>query len=193
MDLQMPEMDGYEAAEKIRAMSNDPYFKSVPIMALTASAMIDIKDKVLAYGMNDFISKPFQPEELQSKIARYVLNEKQQHEQPKKSSNLDLYSEGDYEFKRELATLLIKNIEELVHSLEESIQQKDPGSYGRTVHKVKTTLTMLGDHEFTDRVNDILNKLDNNHRSDAMAKEVKTFKELCLRIIEGLKEEMKTF
>lgn len=70
MDLQMPEMDGYEATQSIRALSNDK-FAQIPIIALTASAMLDIKDKAFAVGMNDYISKPFNPDELYRKIALY--------------------------------------------------------------------------------------------------------------------------
>jgi PAS domain S-box-containing protein len=70
MDLQMPEMDGYEATQSIRALSNDR-FAHIPIIALTASAMLDIKDKAFSVGMNDYISKPFNPDELYRKIALY--------------------------------------------------------------------------------------------------------------------------
>ena len=67
MDLQMPHMDGYEAAAAIRSLPGDK-FKQIPIIALTASAMLDIKHKAFAAGMNDYVSKPFQPEELYTKI-----------------------------------------------------------------------------------------------------------------------------
>lgn len=72
MDLQMPGMDGYEASRKIRAM-DDPYLKDVPIIALTAAAMTGMRDKVIHNGMNDFISKPFDPEELRLKVAKFTL------------------------------------------------------------------------------------------------------------------------
>lgn len=74
MDLLMPELDGYEASLKIRSF-DDPYFKQLPIIALTASAMNEIKEKALQSGMTDFLSKPFQPEELKLKIAQYVVRE----------------------------------------------------------------------------------------------------------------------
>ncbi|MCE6989387.1 PAS domain-containing protein [Dyadobacter sp. CY323] len=70
MDLQMPEMDGYEATSKIRELP-DPKFLNLPIIALTASAMMDIKHLAFTVGMNDYISKPFSPAELYSKIASY--------------------------------------------------------------------------------------------------------------------------
>ncbi|KAA6432782.1 PAS domain-containing protein [Dyadobacter flavalbus] len=68
MDLQMPEMDGYEATAKIRQLPDKKYAE-LPIIALTASAMLDIKDVAFQVGMNDFVSKPFSPNELYMKIA----------------------------------------------------------------------------------------------------------------------------
>ncbi len=68
MDLQMPEMDGYQATTAIRNLPDERYRK-LPIVALTASAMLDIKDQAFIVGMNDYISKPFNPDELYRKIA----------------------------------------------------------------------------------------------------------------------------
>jgi len=70
MDLQMPEMDGYETTEKVRRLAGEKYAK-LPIIALTASAMLDIKDKAFESGMNDYVSKPFNPDDLYRKIAMY--------------------------------------------------------------------------------------------------------------------------
>jgi len=71
MDIQMPVMDGYEATRQIRAMS-DAHYRNIPILALTASAMLGMRDKVIEAGMNDFISKPFVPEDLHRKIHLHV-------------------------------------------------------------------------------------------------------------------------
>jgi CheY-like chemotaxis protein len=73
MDLQMPEMDGYEATRKIRAMA-DTQKSEVPIIALTAAALKEVKEKVFASGMNDYLTKPFNPSELQKKLEFYILN-----------------------------------------------------------------------------------------------------------------------
>ncbi len=71
MDLQMPIMDGYEAAMLIRNMT-DPAKKSVPIIAVTASALVEVRDKIKANGMDEYVSKPFDPTELYQKIARQL-------------------------------------------------------------------------------------------------------------------------
>jgi len=71
MDIQMPEMDGYEATRHIRALPG-AHYRHIPILALTASAMLGMRDKVMEAGMNDFISKPFVPEDLHRKINLHV-------------------------------------------------------------------------------------------------------------------------
>lgn len=63
MDIQMPEMDGYETSQRIRSLK-DPFFSSLPIIALTASSMMDSRDKILSSGLNGYIEKPFKPEKL---------------------------------------------------------------------------------------------------------------------------------
>ena len=67
MDLQMPEMDGFTATEKIKAFAPD-----LPIIALTASAMLEVKDRVYQVGMSDFVPKPFVPGELYHKLMKHL-------------------------------------------------------------------------------------------------------------------------
>lgn len=69
MDLQMPVMDGYEASKAIRSLD-----KEIPIIALTASVMQEIQDKVENIGMNAFVSKPLNPNELYLQISKYLKN-----------------------------------------------------------------------------------------------------------------------
>jgi CheY-like chemotaxis protein len=71
MDIQMPVMSGLVAAEKIRALESTTN-SHVPIIAITANAMIGDKEKCLAVGIDDYISKPFQPAALLEKIKRII-------------------------------------------------------------------------------------------------------------------------
>ena len=68
MDLQMPVMGGYEAAQKVRA---DARFARLPVIAMTAHATIEEKQKCLAAGMNDHISKPIDPAALFDTVGRF--------------------------------------------------------------------------------------------------------------------------
>jgi CheY-like chemotaxis protein len=67
----MPEMDGFEATRGIRLTQGD-YYRDIPILALTAAAMVEVREQVLSAGMNDYISKPFNPNELFSKINKHL-------------------------------------------------------------------------------------------------------------------------
>jgi len=71
MDLQMPVMDGYTATQRLRA---DRRFDALPIIALTAHAMIEEVERCAALGMNDHVTKPINPEKLYSALARYSPN-----------------------------------------------------------------------------------------------------------------------
>lgn len=71
MDVQMPIMDGYEATQHIRNKMRAEVAK-LPILAMTAHANIARDDKFKEYGMDDFVLKPFKPEQLFQKITKYV-------------------------------------------------------------------------------------------------------------------------
>jgi PAS domain S-box-containing protein len=70
MDIHMPEMDGLEAAQYIRA-NKDPYYQQLHIIALTASMLNDQMDMIGQAGMNDYILKPFDPKNLYDKISKF--------------------------------------------------------------------------------------------------------------------------
>jgi two-component system sensor histidine kinase/response regulator len=73
MDLQMPEMDGFQATAKLRG---DARFSSLPIIAMTAHATLEEKQRCLAAGMNDHVSKPIDPSALYETLARYYRPER---------------------------------------------------------------------------------------------------------------------
>jgi CheY-like chemotaxis protein len=71
MDVRMPEMDGYETTRRIRADGN---FSNLPVIALTAHAITGERERCLAAGMNDYLTKPFEIEQLQKVIEQFTLN-----------------------------------------------------------------------------------------------------------------------
>lgn len=71
MDIQMPVMSGLVAAEKIRALEASTN-THVPIIAITANAMLGDKEKCISAGIDDYISKPFQPSALLDKIKKFI-------------------------------------------------------------------------------------------------------------------------
>ncbi|MGH1486894.1 MAG: response regulator [Cellvibrionaceae bacterium] len=79
MDCQMPEMDGYQATKAIRKGKADNtnlgktgVFSGIPIVAMTANAMKGDREKCIAAGMDDYMSKPIDPDELQEKLHKWL-------------------------------------------------------------------------------------------------------------------------
>lgn len=73
MDMHMPVCDGIEASRRIRALAGEA--ARVPIVALTANAMAADRQKCMAVGMNDFLSKPFEPSDLEAMLAKWGVGE----------------------------------------------------------------------------------------------------------------------
>jgi PAS domain S-box-containing protein len=69
MDLQMPEMDGFEAARRIRAL---PDGETLPVVAMTAAALFEDRQATAAAGMNDHVSKPFVPADLLATLLKWI-------------------------------------------------------------------------------------------------------------------------
>ncbi|WP_334020436.1 hybrid sensor histidine kinase/response regulator [Alteromonas sp. S015] len=72
MDCQMPEMDGFEATKRIRYGAVGEYYKSIPIIAVTANAMQGDKDKCLKAGMDDFLTKPIEHDRVISTLQKWL-------------------------------------------------------------------------------------------------------------------------
>jgi CheY-like chemotaxis protein/two-component sensor histidine kinase len=72
MDLQMPEMDGYEATVKIRKIEEEVMRKPVPIVAMTANVFTEDIEKCLSVGMNDHLGKPLDIKDLIKKLRKYL-------------------------------------------------------------------------------------------------------------------------
>ncbi|MCL1941269.1 MAG: response regulator, partial [Synergistaceae bacterium] len=78
MDHMMPEMDGIEATSRIRNLDDgEPYYKNVPIIALTANAVFGTKEMFLKSGFNDFLSKPIDTIKLNTVLEKWIPEDKQ--------------------------------------------------------------------------------------------------------------------
>ena len=73
MDVQMPDMNGLDATKMIRSYEREHSKAAIPIIGMTAHALIGDREHCLNAGMNDYISKPFNPDELREKISKYAL------------------------------------------------------------------------------------------------------------------------
>jgi len=81
MDLHMPVMDGYQATEAIRMLGNEEK-SQIPIIALTASVSHTVYAKIREAGMQDYLAKPFQPDQLYRKLQKYYTPPLQLGDEP---------------------------------------------------------------------------------------------------------------
>lgn len=72
MDVQMPGLDGLETTHFVRQWEKEQGLPRKPIIGMTAHALAGDREKCLAAGMDDYIAKPFHPDEFESKIAKYL-------------------------------------------------------------------------------------------------------------------------
>jgi CheY-like chemotaxis protein len=181
MDLNIPVMDGCETVRKIR--SEDTPYRQVPVFAYSSSDTADTTLKANALLMNDFVSKPLNPFELHCKINEHVL-------QPKVDARptrikFDFF-QSDKSFERDLLNLIIGNIKELEYACFKSYYTNDGKPYQTTAHKVKSTLLLLDDNEYSYVVDDLKEAFSRERSSDELQKKINRFSALSEGIIKTL-------
>lgn len=156
MDLQMPVMSGYETTERVRALQEEKY-RRLPIIALTASAIIGENHRIFKIGMNDYVSKPFNPKDLYEKILKYGRDKisgegymanagKYESKNAAQVINYEKYqilSEGDPEFLISLTKETIRNFETYRTEFGKALQTLDLESYKKQAHKIKLVSDVL--------------------------------------------------
>ena len=140
MDIQMPEMNGMEATKIIRnELKND-----TPIIAMTASAMRGEKEKCINGGMNDYISKPFEPEVLNQKINYYILKTKKPKEKIINIQYLKKIVSDDMDFAKEILEIYISKTPPILEEIDQLIDTAQYESLYTEIHNLKNSIGLLG-------------------------------------------------
>ncbi len=153
MDLQMPEIDGYQATEIIR---NELKLKT-PIIAMTAHSLVGEKEKCIAVGMDDFISKPFKQEDLYEVLTNLLPESFFDTEHSvtapivseEKTASVDLsylkdISGDDKEFEKNMLNVFLEEVPIDMAQLKIAFDTNDTAKIWKTAHKLKSSMSVGG-------------------------------------------------
>ncbi|MFC2103576.1 response regulator, partial [Bacteroidota bacterium] len=153
MDIQMPEVDGFAATAQIRKLENDK--KDIPIIALTAHAMIGYREKCLQAGMNEYIPKPIIAKDMIEMIDKLldienadVVTDKTITTEVNNSlfnfDRLKIISGDDHEFEKDLLSSFVEDVEKKIAQLEELRKKNDIKNITDLAHTIKGASYSVG-------------------------------------------------
>ena len=161
MDVQMPVMDGMEASKSIRTKLPPPK-SDIPIVALTANAIKGDDERCLEVGMNAYISKPFEPDQLYDVLIKVLkIDDKTNKSTTENETSVTgafdeevleradlsyIFSicDGDKAFMTEMVTTFVRDTPELLKNLGDLIENKEWLQAARIAHKMKPSMQFVG-------------------------------------------------
>ncbi len=196
MDIQMPVMDGYEATRAIRSMSDSK--KDIPIVALTANATRADIDKCVASGMNDYLPKPFTPDDLHRKIVDDLKikptssNEKQvqQRRHSYDLSYLRSISDDNEEFIVEMMQTFVQTIPNILNEMKMCVMEKNWEKLGNLAHQIKPSFILLGIHDLRSTILAIEENGKSKTNVAELPKLTQRFIESCTVLIQDFEKEI---
>ena len=203
MDVRMPTMDGFEATKFIRANFNHPKSK-VPIIALTANAIKGDDKRCFSAGMNDYLSKPFQPETLRNKIisnmhlegfSKKISVQTIAPQDPQKTTDLSYLksmSDNDTKFIVEMVQSFINQTPVDLSKIKDHFSNNELEEAANLLHKMKPSIAFMGIHQ----LKDLIVEMEANARqgdSAILENQIKTFERICMEAIAELSEEVVSF
>lgn len=194
MDCQMPILDGYEATKAIREIEANENLGHIPIIAMTANAMIADREKCFKVGMDDYISKPMKIENLLNIISKYIPTEilddenrntddnEETKEVPKDIENIIQKLVEELEFTKkeaiEFFAEYLESLPETIDELEKTVSEEDYEQLKKSAHKLKGSSGNL-------RIEKI-HQLSLELETEALAQN----KEACIRLIDEIKNHL---
>jgi len=190
MDVTMPDIDGFEATRHIRKKMPSPVNK-VPIIAMTASALIGDREKCIAVGMNEYVSKPFNPEDLYDKIMKTIPLDTIGSTAPVIDlSLLRERAEGDNEYMKDIMQSYIDEMPVYVNEMKQFMEAKQLNAIGPQAHKMKSPAKLLGAFELNLQLEFIEKNIQGHELTQQMTGRIEQMNKLCLQTVEELKKEL---
>ena len=158
MDCQMPEMDGYDATRALRA--REPSGTHVAIVALTANALSEDRQKCLDVGMDDFVTKPIRPKDLIEVFSRWLpgatSGNEDAHSTPptltiERTALAQLQADvGDRETVEKMIDMFLTELPLDTKRMEVAVESADYNAFRRVAHSIKSASQILGAHNLTE-------------------------------------------
>lgn len=197
MDMQMPNIDGIEATKMIRML--DESKSTIPIIAMTAAALPEERERCLQSGMNDYISKPYSPVKLYDILINHIIDgsKKPKKTYPKKKktikgvdfdlSYLQDLSGNNPNFIHELIDTFKKDMPDLVGEMNFENQNGNISKVAEIAHKAKSMAGYLGCEKLRDQLIEIENLSSENDNSKVLEKKISRAMKLLSKVMEQLK------
>jgi len=156
MDCHMPIMDGFEATQKIREREMSAGVAKIPIIALTANAILGDRENCIAKGMDDYLSKPFTIEQLHKLLTQWLPVREPQESESVEKPTVTIDRKVLAQLKSLKAGLLTRVIDLYIESspkllleIDQALAQKDTNSLYKIAHSLKNSSANLGITELT--------------------------------------------
>ncbi|HEY6503720.1 MAG TPA: ATP-binding protein [Chitinophagaceae bacterium] len=203
MDLQMPEMNGFEATEYIRKTLNS----KIPIIALTADVTTADLAKCKAVGMNDYIAKPVDERLLYSKIIglvrepvpkKFNAGKGNKNNPPDRSKCTDLAylihrTKSDPKLMMEMISLYLEQTPPLIRLMKQSFRDKDWISLHAAVHKMIPSFSIMGiSIDFENMAKKVQEYASTQQRADGIPDMVLQLENVCTQACDELEAEFNT-
>ena len=141
LDCQMPDIDGYDVARTIRSMEKGG--RRVPIVAMTAHAMEGEREKCLAAGMDDYLTKPVSMQRLSSMLVRW-LGARAEVVDMEKMAGLQQLAKANPSFMRDITALFREDALLRLHELRDSLSAANAERVARAAHSLKSSSGNIG-------------------------------------------------
>ena len=201
-DCQMPEMDGYELARRIRDPQTKVLNPRIPIIAVTAHSLAGDRELCLAAGMNDYVSKPIRPDLLNEALTRCIgtkplelnapeLNAPQLDAPDKSQFDADDLIErlmGNHALAKRVAGAFMDSMPQELQALSNAITNSDADGLTLAAHSIKGAAANVG----SKAVSDLASQLERLGRAGAIASASEVLPELNARF-ESLKPAIQQF
>ncbi len=191
-DVQMPEMNGYELAEHIRKKLKKGK-NALPIIALTAFDSPTEKEKALEAGMSDYLTKPYNPDQLFEVIAKNTRHKKDNISERNEVADIDkIYTEllalmgGSKPETKNLIGMLSEQIPELTTEIKKQLAENNMTALYQAAHKLKSSVKLFKVIGIDTNIDAIEKHARENNAGEELEKSVKAFCPLAEKVVEDL-------